>query len=200
MPATRLHIRKASPADLEAIWRLHVSSVRSLAADHYAPEQIEAWVGNMGPALYRPVVQRGRIWVVLLRTPSAAEKGGELVAFGQLSPDHGELEALYVTPERAGRGVGRRLLRHLESRARGAGRVQLHLSASQNAVAFYRRQGYRPVGVTEHSLPYGGRLRCTDMLRGLPTAPALRDDAPEALTPDDDDPPAPGRGAAGETR
>lgn len=159
-------IRTAEPADADAIWRVHTASIRGLTAAHYHPDQVESWAAGLSPQLYRDRAAKGRLWV--------AEVAGDVVAFAQLDPGSGEVEALYVHPDHVRQGLGRRLLRHLEAEAQRAGNVQVHLSASQNAVTFYQRMGYRVVGHTEHCLPAGGRLHCTDMRRGLPTDPALR--------------------------
>ncbi len=158
-------IRPAHIADADRIHRIHTASIRALARSAYSSDLIESWAGHLRPALYLTPIHEGRLWVV--------EAQGALVALGILDEDHSEVKALYVAPDHARCGHGRRLLRHLEAEIQRAGHVQSQLSASKNAIAFYERMGYRVVGRAEHCLPNGGRLACADMQRGLPTGPRL---------------------------
>ena len=59
-----------------------------------------------------------------------------------------ELKRMWVAPEARGVGLGRRLLRELERRARGAGATVLRLEtngALREAIGLYREAGYREV-------------------------------------------------------
>ncbi len=61
------------------------------------------------------------------------------------------MEAIYVHPYHAHRGIGTRLLRALESEAVAFGMAFLSLEASFNAEAFYRKAGY--LAIDECDLP-----------------------------------------------
>jgi [ribosomal protein S18]-alanine N-acetyltransferase len=76
---------------------------------------------------------------------------GELLAFGIMhyGDDSAHLALLAVRPNQQRRGLGTRLLAWLEKPARVAGIECIRLEAradNPNAIAFYRRQGYREAG------------------------------------------------------
>ncbi|WP_282875973.1 GNAT family N-acetyltransferase [Pseudomonas peli] len=71
-----------------------------------------------------------------------AEEQHEIVGNGAIDPASSEVEGIFVIPSCADRGIGRVLLGALESQALDHKLVTLHLSASLNAVSFYRRAGY----------------------------------------------------------
>ncbi len=68
------------------------------------------------------------------------------VLFHPESPADGRLYQMAVAPDLQGRGVGRELVRRLESRLRDLGVTRVHLHARQAAVGFYRRLGYAVEG------------------------------------------------------
>jgi GNAT superfamily N-acetyltransferase len=75
-----------------------------------------------------------------------AEIAGQLVAVAQLDVDAGQLRALFVDAAVQGRGVGSAMLAAVETRARVAGCASLRGAMSLNAVPFYERAGFRPMG------------------------------------------------------
>jgi ribosomal protein S18 acetylase RimI-like enzyme len=65
-----------------------------------------------------------------------------------------------VREDAAGRGLGRRLLDHLEQWAREAGITRLELTVMDHntrALRLYQRQGYEVEGRRRNSLRVGGR-------------------------------------------
>ena len=134
-------IRRARIEDAREIGSVHAESVRAFCAGHYAPAEIEAWVAPRPGRHYDRAIREKDFYV--------AEDGGEVVGFAVLNPPAGEVEAVYVRPRAAGRGVGSSLLRTLEEQARASGLAGLHLCASLNAVPFYERAGFAPIP------PYG---------------------------------------------
>jgi GNAT superfamily N-acetyltransferase len=66
-----------------------------------------------------------------------------------------ELGRLYLAPSAQGRGIGSALLCEVEARARVRGRDGLWLNVWQEApqaIAFYRREGLVPCGVTDFAV------------------------------------------------
>jgi putative acetyltransferase len=70
-----------------------------------------------------------------------------------LEVDGGRLEALYVRPDFAGRGLGSTLLLHAEALIRSGGHATASLEASPNAEGFYLKRGYE---LQPHLSPKGG--------------------------------------------
>ena len=159
-----IRIRAAALGDRAAIWKLHTASIRQLCAKHYAADQVERWAGFLTPEHYTAVITDPRRQVVV------AEMAGKIVGFGQFHPDAAEVEAVYVDPEHAGVGVGSALMRHFEDRARQSSLPSLRLTATLNAVPFYRRQGFLVTGQGEHQHPSGIVLRFVTMAKTLQNA------------------------------
>ena len=130
-------IRRARQEDKEAIWRVHGRAIRGTCAGHYPAEVIELWAGRLRPEKYAGAIDKYEFFV--------AEEGGVVVGFGELGPEAGAIQGLYVSPEVKGRGVGWKLLCTLEERARAYGLKSLRLTSSLNAVPFYERAGFRAV-------------------------------------------------------
>jgi ribosomal protein S18 acetylase RimI-like enzyme len=83
-----------------------------------------------------------------------AEISGELVGMGGIKPtgaNRAEILRVRVHPARRRRGVGRQVMRELETRAVALGLTELHLDTADNqpdALAFYRALGYQEIGRT----------------------------------------------------
>jgi putative acetyltransferase len=152
-------IRPARDTDRPGICTVHVRAICETCSRSYSPEQIGAWAGLLSPDSYTAVLA-SRVMIV-------ATDGGAVVGFGQLDPDTGEVDAVYVHPERQGEGIGRMLLSDLEEQARGRGIATLQLSATLNAVDFYERAGYTQHHAAVHRLPTGVELQCIRMSKQM---------------------------------
>lgn len=146
-------VRDATPADAEAVRSVHEASIRELGTQAYSREQVDAWAAGCESADYAAAIEADDT------TYLVAEHEGEVVGFGSLShatPDgyeasvDAEVTGVYVHPDVARDGVGTRLYRELERRARAAGRETLGLQASRNAVPFYDAHGYERVAEHDH--------------------------------------------------
>lgn len=166
-------VRRARPADVEAIGAVHAASVRRLAADSYDDRQIASW-GDSGAADFS--LPSSGVHVVVAEPdeagdparaddPDATDDG--VVGFGAVDLGSGEVRAVYVHPDRAGEGVGSAILRELEEWAADAGLTDLHLAASLNAVPFYERNGWKSAGETTHELHDGVELEARAMEKSL---------------------------------
>ena len=111
-------------------------AVRQIGARHYAPEQIEAWVGQ-GPRAerFRQKITDGRRgWV-------AVDDASRVMGFVDLEAD-GHIDFLYVDPDAAGQGAATLLLDELERVARSAGITRLYVEASEPARRVFERRGF----------------------------------------------------------
>ena len=157
--SARARIRAAVAADAEAVWRVHTTSVRGLCAGWYTEHEITVWTGRLIAEAYLRAIE-AHVMVV-------AERDGEVVGFGELDLQRGEVVAVYVLPAVAGRGVGSDLLAHLEETARAAGFLHLTLCASLNAEAFYARRGWQASLREKHRLTPGVAVDCVRMDKAL---------------------------------
>jgi putative acetyltransferase len=133
----RLVTRPAVAGDAQTLHEIHVAAVRGLCASSYSAEVIEGWLWGRSAAMYAEPIARGGMHI--------AESDGHAVGFCEGVP--GEVVAVYVIPEAARQGVGRRLLAKALERA-SVGQASVRLTATLNAVGFYERFGFVQVGRT----------------------------------------------------
>lgn len=154
-----MQIRRAIPADRWGIYDVHVTSVRVRCASHYAPHEIEGWVGTQRNDNYLPPFDSCDIFV--------AVDHDRVIGFSQLNPAMYEVEAVYVDPDHGRRGIGAQLLKHVEDAARARGLRELRLAASLNAVPFYTACGFIAHAEAKYRLHSGITIRCVPMTRRL---------------------------------
>nr|WP_258015757.1 GNAT family N-acetyltransferase [Stenotrophomonas maltophilia] len=93
-----------------------------------------------------------------------AEDGqGVLLGFGVFDTDANEVDALFVDPDRGGKGIGQALMQRLLAMADRDREVVL--SASLNAVPFYQRHGFISVREETYPHPSGVALASVSMRR-----------------------------------
>lgn len=143
---TPITFRPARAGDGQATFDITWRSVAGLAAGHYSSAQIVGWMGARTPEFYEGLIARGRMVV--------AERDGSLVAFVDAEP--GEVTRLFVLPEAAGGGLGKRLLAIGIETARRGHTGPVRLEATINAAEFYRRNGFREIGRGHFSHGLGG--------------------------------------------
>jgi GNAT superfamily N-acetyltransferase len=156
--------RPATVQDAENIVRVHFASVHQLASSFYSSDILDLWSGLPSEDRYQRVRQAmaggGEIFVV-------AELDATVAGFGSILPVMNELRAVYVHPAAARRGVGTRILIHLEHLARQHGVKYLQMDSSINAEMFYSRNGYTIVGRGFHRLGPGVEMACVKMRKEL---------------------------------
>lgn len=137
-------IRDATVADAIAICQIYNQGIQdrlaTLETEERTPEERRAWLEARGPR--HPVL--------------VVEAAGEVVGWGSLNAFNPRRAydpvadfSLYVERGWRGRGVGRRLLEALTTRARALGYHKLVLSAfpgNEAGMRVYRRAGFREVG------------------------------------------------------
>lgn len=167
MSVTRVRIRRATPADPDAIADVHAAAVRELGSEGYDDEQVRAWLANVHPERY-PIGETDAGIHVVVAERTADDR---LVGFGWLDCEPGgrdestgEIVAVYVHPDVVREGVGRAVLADLERTARDSDLETLVLVASKSAIDFYRQQGYEGVEtvaleMTDEVLLEGLRMR-----------------------------------------
>lgn len=142
----KLTFRPARRGDGQAVFDITRLSVRGLAAGYYSPEQIAGWMGARTPAFYEGLIAEGRMVV--------AERDGAIVGFVDATP--GEVTRLFILPEVAGKGLGKRLLDIGLAQAREGHDGPIKVEATRNAEAFYQRHGFKTVGTGYFSHGIGG--------------------------------------------
>jgi ribosomal protein S18 acetylase RimI-like enzyme len=156
-------IRRATAADAQAIGAVFDAAVRVgwpylgevAQTPMFEPEEWDREVADHEPPN-----------VLLV----AADATGALLGFAAAHPADGELFLLFVHPDAAGRGVGRRLLDAAHDALRDAGCRQAFLythEQNERALSVYRAAGYVPDGTVRESEFRGIALREPRLVKPL---------------------------------
>lgn len=144
-----LRPRRASAWDLPALRRLQTASVRGLAARHYTPDQIEAFLAHATPL--EALLRHGQVWAVAcgieVVASAAVHPDGAVGSLGLEAthdPQTAVVRAVHVDPRWAGRGLAGRLMAQVEAAAAAAGARRATLHAMRGSEGFYARLGYEP--------------------------------------------------------
>ena len=130
-------VRSATPADAEAACTVLRRSITECCGEdhHNDPELLSVWLKNKTP-------ENVAAWFSAIENFSVVAILGEQVIGVGLLTEKGELALCYVLPEVRFSGVGKALLRAMESHAVHARLTEIHLSSTATAKAFYLRNGF----------------------------------------------------------
>ena len=138
-------VRAATGADLDAIRRLLREYVAWLKVD-LSFQGFEEELAGL-PGEYAP--PSGRLLVAEDRAPELAPGITGCVALRRIDDETCEMKRLYVRPAFRGKGVGRLLVEGVTTEARSIGYERMRLdtveSSMQDAIALYRRLGFREI-------------------------------------------------------
>lgn len=130
-----ISVRRATPQDHTALYRVYYRSVREGAGAFYSQEQRAAWAVSDQPKSDRPAADD-----TLLRW--LAEVDGQIVGFMAITPD-GYVDLAFVLPEWMGRGVAQAVYDPMLKWAQGTGLKRLTTHASHFARRFFTKQGWQ---------------------------------------------------------
>ena len=161
--ADTITIRRATAADAQAIGAVFDAAARAgwtylgelAQTPMFTPDEWDKEVADHAPPN-----------VMLV----AVDESSAIVGFVAAHPAEGELFLLFVHPEAAGRGIGRRLLDAGHDALRAAGCREAFLythEQNERALAVYRAAGYRPDGTIRESDFRGTALREPRLVKPL---------------------------------
>jgi putative acetyltransferase len=129
-------VRPFQPADVDTVADIFRRSTREVAAPHYTPKQIEAWVtGVPDPAKWLP-------YLIGFYTYLAIDEHGKTVAWIAMRED-GYIDMLFALPEAVGRGAAAQLYDTVERIARELFIPRMTADASRLAEPFFMKRGWR---------------------------------------------------------
>lgn len=139
-----LHTRRATITDAEAACGVLRRSISECCVEdhHNNPEVLSAWLQNKTP-------ENVSAWFASSEDFAVVAAAGEQVVGVGLLTGKGNLALCYVLPEVRFTGVGKALLRAVESHALQTRLNQIHLSSTATAKAFYLRNGFVQSGPPE---------------------------------------------------
>lgn len=155
------HLRPACPSDCAAIFQAHYYAVRLACLQSYDAVILQTWLGLLNENSYLSNMNHSEIalWV--------AEYHGEVMGFFQLDLARAHLSALYVHPVVNKQGIGTALLQRAESLTLEAGASALSLYVPNNAVAFFRLNGYQTLSQAFLPLDNHVKIACRLMRKYL---------------------------------
>ena len=128
-----MQIRLFEPQDTEQIAWLFHNTVRKVNIKDYSQRQVIAW---------SPKNIYFRDWQICSsRYTYIAEQDNEILGFGELEPN-GHIDCFYVHYRHQGRGVGSKIYRAIETKARELNLTCLFAEASITAKAFFISRGF----------------------------------------------------------
>jgi GNAT superfamily N-acetyltransferase len=175
-----LVVRPATLADRDALRAMQALSISVLGVDYYSPEQIAAFICNVG-TLDDFLLHEGTFYL--------AETEGEIVASGGWSrraPNYAnatspadrakmahelpKIRGVYVHPAFARHGLASRLVARAEHEAAAAGHDAIEVSATLSGMPFYLKLGYRMLNRLSLCLPGSIPVPGAHMHKALPAA------------------------------
>lgn len=160
-------IRKATKADAQSCWDIRNAAINKGCAGFYAASDLQIWTAGELTEQFSRIVD-AHFYLAELLTDKSPDK--KVVGTAMLDAPYAQLEALFVSPDAMGLGVGKALLQFIENMAFNQGIAQLRLESTLNAVDFYRHCGFGGEGLEEESIycsPRGIALECMVMYKNL---------------------------------
>jgi putative acetyltransferase len=146
-------IRAAQPSDINEILGFQRAAIDGVQESFYAKPAKEAWLRTPVPGL-NALIAAHRYFVAANDNAVVAGAGWEPyeAVAGAVS-----LRGVFVHPDFAGSGLGRRVVLAAEDAAAAKGYKRFFVPAALNATGFYERMGYHREGNAEIALN-GSRL------------------------------------------
>jgi putative acetyltransferase len=135
--STQVRVREYRPDDAADLAQIFFESVRRVGCRHYSDAQVEAWAPTPAePDSWSRRASDGRITLV------AVDGGDRPIAYGDLELD-GHIDHLYSSLAAIGKGAAAAIYEDLEQRALALGLKRLYVEASEGAVKFFERKGFK---------------------------------------------------------
>jgi GNAT superfamily N-acetyltransferase len=144
-----VEIRLFRPDDNAAVSGMIVQCLREVNSQDYPEEIIERMCAHFSPQRMSQLAEERQMFV--------AVDGGTVV--GTVSRDGNKVFTMFIQPRMIGRGVGRRLMRHIETLAADEGYEYMETGASITAHGFYERLGYVDVRTSDTEFGFNYILR-----------------------------------------
>jgi len=132
-------IRNANINDAKRLSYLIRRNTDQVKENGHTPEQKEAWKAQNTPRAVANLLDK--------RTIFCAFENNRMI--GTIGLENDMVTGLYISPRQRGKGIGQKLLHHLESHAQKTGIKRLHLTSTPNGLGFYKKHGYHAEGPIE---------------------------------------------------
>ena len=163
-------IRAGTTGDAPFIQRVHEESIRGLGPKAYSRAEVESWAAGLQSDRYAWGITHGGVVYFVAEVPGTG-------VIGFCCYVAGDVLALYILPEWAGRGIGSALLDRAERRIEAAGHERIRLDAALTSRGFYEKRGYSTVRRLDWKTRGGLVIEALEMIRptkGPLVTPAAR--------------------------
>ena len=137
-----IRLRPILADDVGAVCDLHAVSFTALAGPGATRDQVDWHTDMVGSPAYAAELLVNNMQV-------AVDADGRILASAGWCPIEepatARIRKVFVAPEAAGRGLGRRMVEAVEAAARILGHSRFFVRSYGNAAGFYERLGYRAV-------------------------------------------------------
>ena len=158
-------VRRAGPADVNAIAAAHLDSINSIGPQYYPPDIVADWGAQITGSFYLPAMLGGETFFIAI---GALDGAPAVLGFSSHRIDgkeHGV--SVYVRGSAARRGVGSALYRAAEASAIAARASSVRVDASLAAIEFYTVHGFEEEGRRALPLPSGRTMPSVQMRKRL---------------------------------
>ena len=156
---TRFTLRRATASDAPTLWSIRSAAIRETCRSHYSRQIVEHWAASPIPQAFAADIENGHCVVGVA--------GRRVAGFAELRIGVATVQAVFVAPDMQHRGLGQRLLTHIEAVAAQSGLAEISLDASLNVVPFYLAAGYSIVSEGTYTTNAGVELACVHMRKRL---------------------------------
>lgn len=130
-------IRDYRPSDAALMPLIFQAAVSITARYHYSDRQVAAWLARApGSDTFARCYTDGRLAMVI------SDQADLAVGFADVERD-GHIQYFYCHPDLSGTGVAGDLLNALEMAARRLKIARLYVEASETALGFFKRNGFK---------------------------------------------------------
>lgn len=149
-------IRRYHAEDCPVLLDLFRDTIMRVNCRDYSPEQVQVWAGCANPERWEKTLAE--------HVTLVAEIDGVIVGFGDIDPEKGYLDRLYVHADYQRMGIASALCDRLESLSQTG---EVFSEVSLTAEPFFRARGYRIVRRQQVErmgvlLPNAVMVRCLD--------------------------------------
>jgi len=173
-------LRRAEPADADALRALITVSARGLSREDYGEDELEAAIAYVfgvdseliGDGTYFTVTLGGEYaacggWSRRRTLFGGDQYGSREAGFLDPSTDAAKIRAFFVHPDHARRGLGRLLIDRCEAEARAHGFRRMEMMATLPGVKLYEACGYMGQDIQAFAMPDGRSVRFVPMSKRL---------------------------------
>ena len=129
-----MRLRIYEIADTEEIMKLFYDTIHEVNIHDYTQEQVDAWA---------PPQMDIDVWIKALgsKFTYVAEEQDKIIGFGELEAN-GHIDRFYCHKDFQRKGIGKKILEQLESKAKSLGITKLFTEASITAKPFFESQNF----------------------------------------------------------